>query len=881
MRTVASVAGTVFFLSVAGVCGQPAARVPNPGFEQGDKTPEGWALSGGMGKWEKAGGVNDGACLMVQGDGSANSDWRTAEPVEFLANHVYRLSFQARGEGAAGGTVVSGPSYANVDIGIPGKEWTAYDQIFVSPVRKDDLSVPVRLGQWQMKGKAFFDAVRLVPVEPIHACLGDLVLGEGEKLEGNRYIFDAPLGSMCRNHSRPLHMHTAAFNTDRWCFGAGSMLTYRHALSGRKLLSGAVELSCGHYVSGRLVVEVSADAKEWQPLGVLTNSGTVSLALPESIFPAEMVLVRMRGAKQPCSLQLSGYGFCGTVDGEPAQAAGSTRYVEAEHSGKRLQVEVRSLGAVLPGGDNLVGLRLKSMVSAPLETVAYVLFEKPGEPVRTNAVSLSVPGAGAYDVQVPYDVPGVGLWEMTVAVSNLFRARSSAAVPEYYSDAYGELIPVNHPQLNIWRASSGWKIPPNRALPRVIAKSLSLKVARSESEAVQLVVTPNGALTNLTVSVIDLMCGKHSIPRENVDILRVGYVPVTKKTDKTGTLGEWPDPLLPQSEPLTVAAGRNQPFWIRVKAPKEVPAGIYRGTVTIEAEGVKVSTVLNVEVFDFTLPDTMTCETSFGFSPQTVWRYHQVSEPAQRRVVLDKYLKSLSEHRISPYNPAPMNGWSVEWKGMNPWRGGVIDKKEKAEGAGSLFVSDDSERENRSAAYPGALSLPKKGFKVAFKHKTTAGQKFLFSLSYLRADGEWMPGCNTDVSVDGKTDWQSFERTLSDFPAGAASCRITVYAAGYQEPGAATGGLWLDALSVTNLDTGKEVAEGGAFEPVDADVVAPVFAWAEWDAEMERAFTNYHFNSFVLHVDGLGGARSREGASRRFSVSKRTRRNMTCFWGNT
>ena len=853
MRTLMRVAGALLVWGVADGYGQQAALLPNADFEAGQKAPAGWVLSGGAGAWEKAGGVEAGACVMVQGDGAASSDWRTEEPVAFLPNRVYRLAFQARGEEAAGGTVVSGPLFANVDIGIPGKAWTQYDQVFATPVRKDALSAPVRLGQWQMKGRAFFDAARLVPVEPVYAVFGDLSLGEGEKLEGSRYTFDAPLGSLCRNHSRPLLWHTATFNTDRWCFDTGSMVTYRHELTGRKLLSGGLELSCGYFVSGRLAIDVSTDAKEWHPLGAVTNSGTASFALPASLFPAEAVHVRMRGAKPPCTLQIGGYTFSATVDGEPAQAAGSTRYLETEHAGKRLLVQVKGLGDALPGGDNQVALRVQSALGTAVEAVAQVLFEKPGEAVRTNAVALNIPGAGAYDVRVPYEVPGVGQWNMTVAVSNVFKARSAVFVPEYYSDAYGELIPVNHPRFNLWRASSGWKIPPRRALPRAIAKSLSLKVARSESEALQLVVAPNEALTNLTVSATELACGRSAIPRANVEILRVGYVPVAKKTDKTGTLGEWPDPLLPQAGQLNLAAGRNQPFWIRVKAPRELPAGIYRGTVTVEAEGVKVSTILNVEVYYFTLPDTMTCETSFGFSPQTVWRYHGVADPASRRAVLDKYLLSLSEHRISPYNPAPMDGWSVVWKGMNPWRGGVIDTKEKAEGGGSLFVNDDSERVNHSAAYPQAVPLPKKGFKIAFKHKTTGGQKFLVSLSYLKADGEWMPGCNTDIGVEGKTEWQAFERVLSDFPAGAASARFTIYAAGYQEPGVATGGLWLDALAVTDLDTGKEVVEGGAFEPVDANAVTPVFDWAAWDAALERAFTNIHFNAFVMHVEGLGG----------------------------
>jgi hypothetical protein len=848
----------VFGVAAGSVClsGAQAGLLKNGGFEEGEKAPLGWTVPPGGGAWVKEGGVDNSACVKVESDGKSDSSW-LSEEVSFLPSHVYRLSFNVRGEEAAGGTVVSGPAFANVDVGVPGKTWARHENVFATPLRKDELTVPVRLGQWQMKGRVFFDEVRLAQVETVHATRGELVLGEGEKLEGTRYAFDAPFSGECRNHSRPLMWHTASYNTDRWCFNDAAMVTYRHALAGRKLLSGTVELNCGYYISGRLMVDVSLDAKEWQHVGVVTNTGGMKAELPAALFPAEAVYVRMRGTKA-CALQIGGYTYQGAADGEAVTFVGSTRYMETESRRAKLKVQVLGLGTAEPGGDNFAELRVQNTAGAAFASEARVLFSRPGESVRTNAMAVTVPAGGAFELRVPYEAPGVGVWQMTVELGDAFTARSAVRVPEFYDDSYGELIPVNNPKLNLWRASSGWKIPQQRTLPRKIAKSLAVRMAKNEWEALQLVVAPNVALTNLQVAASELMYGKNKIPRENVEVLRVGYVPVTKKTDKTGLLAEWPDPLLPQSRPFTLEAGKSQPFWIRVKAPKEVPAGIYRGTVTVEAEGVKVSTVLNAEVYDFALPDTMTCETSFGFSPGTAWRYQKVIDPAQRREVLDKYLASLSEHHISPYNPVPMDGWSVEWRGLSPWRGGVIDTKEKAEGASSLFVDDASESVNVSATYKELVSLPEKGFKITFKHKTTLAQKFLFSLNYQKANGEWMPGCNTDLAVDGKTEWQAYEKFVTSFPKEAVACRFAIYAAGYQEPGAAKGGLWVDSLKITDASTGKELVEGGAFEPVDCAKVTPVFDWATWDAAMTRAFDRFHFNSFVMHIDGLGGGTFQE-----------------------
>ena len=44
-----------------------------------------------------------------------------------------------------------------------------------------------------------------------------------------------------------------------------------------------------------------------------------------------------------------------------------------------------------------------------------------------------------------------------------------------------------------------------------------------------------------------------------------------------------------------------------------------------------------------------------------MFRYHKLSDPSQRRYVLDKYWASFSAHHISPYNPAPLDKFEVTW----------------------------------------------------------------------------------------------------------------------------------------------------------------------------------------------------------------------------
>lgn len=55
--------------------------------------------------------------------------------------------------------------------------------------------------------------------------------------------------------------------------------------------------------------------------------------------------------------------------------------------------------------------------------------------------------------------------------------------------------------------------------------------------------------------------------------------------------------------PLQVAPSQNQAVWIEVYTNKTLPAGIYRGRINVNADGQKQTIPIELELFDFTLPD--------------------------------------------------------------------------------------------------------------------------------------------------------------------------------------------------------------------------------------------------------------------------------------
>ena len=242
-------------------------------------------------------------------------------------------------------------------------------------------------------------------------------------------------------------------------------------------------------------------------------------------------------------------------------------------------------------------------------------------------------------------------------------------------ESYGEAV-ASGKGATLWRASSGRKVMRRRLAPKKKARGLFMCAAANEAESVQLVVHGDAELSDVKVSVRkDLACEAtgRRLSADSLDVKRVGYVDVRHATDFAGLPTAVPDKLLPVGGgAVPVAKGENQPFWITVRPPKGTPKGRYRGAVDVSVSrkggGVtRFAVPLEVEVFGFSLPDAMTCETAFGLTSALVVKAHRLKERSpEHRDVMERYLKAMSENHLSPYSPTFFDGWRVEWRGDEP-----------------------------------------------------------------------------------------------------------------------------------------------------------------------------------------------------------------------
>ena len=324
-------------------------------------------------------------------------------------------------------------------------------------------------------------------------------------------------------------------------------------------------------------------------------------------------------------------------------------------------------------------------------------------------------------------------------------------------------------------------------------------------------------------------------------------------------------------------AGKNQPFWVRVKVPREARAGVYQGTISLRAEGFKAAVPLKVEVYDFELPDRMTCTTAFGFSAGNVFRYQGITDPQQRREVLEKYWANYGAHHISPYDPAPLDRVAVTWPDIKPpkpkWQGGQPVTNEMHGGDRSLLIFDDRKDANVEAVYEPLVPIPEGGLRLRFWYRTAIpGQTFLVTLNHYDASGKWISGGNNDIGLDGDGHWQEFDRVLRKFPTGAKIVQLQLRATTWTESGEATGLAWFDDVSLTErrdrrgVDRRRRVRARRNCPQIEQEKLQVKLDFTAWDKAMERAIDGYHFNSFRLGIPGMGGgtfhSRQRAGAAR-------------------
>ncbi|MHB8895742.1 MAG: DUF4091 domain-containing protein, partial [Candidatus Geothermincolia bacterium] len=231
----------------------------------------------------------------------------------------------------------------------------------------------------------------------------------------------------------------------------------------------------------------------------------------------------------------------------------------------------------------------------------------------------------------------------------------------------GVVRPAGAAVMTVWAASDSLKVKrdaPVGGASRVWSPStgkISAAGARNEYLGFQVIVrAASPGLTGVNASATDLRGASGTISRDNISFFREHYLQVTEPStamygdpSSDGT-GGYPDALVPFSSPVSgapfaVAAGQNQGIWVDLFVPKGMPAGKYTGTITVTASGQAPCALgLDVEVYNFMLPDETHMKTWFYFGQDELANgHHVVKYDAHYKDLEQKYYRMARAHRVN------------------------------------------------------------------------------------------------------------------------------------------------------------------------------------------------------------------------------------------
>ena len=297
-------------------------------------------------------------------------------------------------------------------------------------------------------------------------------------------------------------------------------------------------------------------------------------------------------------------------------------------------------------GRNLAGASIKAGIQAEFRQADGKFIGKEVLTILDENTPAGEWRSGTFRVKMPAGAQG-----LTFAAWGKFKSYpENAAAPEIFFDdfsltggareEYGATLPADA-GLGLWWCDNMRKIMRDQPVPKAKAPAVVVEAARNEYEPFQICLRPVEELRGVRLETVGAPEGV------TLDFFQEEYVPVLKPMDYLGEKADYPDPLVPVEGPLTLAAGKNHPFWIDLKVGEKVPAGEHAFKVMLTRDGAEpVAIPVQLKVQPFALPAATTVRTKFGVD---VWpKWHGDLNTEQLKTVWKKYLTALTSHRLSP-----------------------------------------------------------------------------------------------------------------------------------------------------------------------------------------------------------------------------------------
>lgn len=413
------------------------------------------------------------------------------------------------------------------------------------------------------------------------------------------------------------------------------------------------------------------------------------------------------------------------------------------------------------------------------------------------------------------------------------------------------------PQEGFWIEGSGgvpvWWSPADQKIQRGLilresaprATSARVYAARGERESFQLVLVPSEDV-RLSSARVSALVGPGTITADNVSLREVAYVPIKHPTDYWEFAGcEMPDPL-PTLGQVDIRAGEQQPIWVTINVPSGTPAGLYRGNISFSVGGKESTVPIDLEVWDFDMPVERHLGTAFGTNLDAIDYYHHLAGDRElRRQVLQLYLQSFAEQRVSPYNSVGDDWYDLLFYNLNWVGGNFVSDSDPSHG--SVLQVDDTnsgDGDYMRSTVPIAIDVTM-NYQISWDVKVGGTRNppdtdYAIVIEQYNGSNQWISGKNIVLVANAPTAdaWHHGSQQILDtaWSSDARYIYIFLYARSTRDAGA-TGTAWYDNLSFTVESSTENLVQNPGFDPVaPADLDVRLTKTDQFDDAAEFAF---------------------------------------------
>jgi hypothetical protein len=142
-----------------------------------------------------------------------------------------------------------------------------------------------------------------------------------------------------------------------------------------------------------------------------------------------------------------------------------------------------------------------------------------------------------------------------------------------------------------------------RQLPPVREPRIELFASPGETEPAAFLVVAAEPLKQVVVRVSDLKGRRGTLSSKQITVRRVVRTPMRKIYTAKASQTDIVNRFLPRWQPLDIAAGELREAWLSFDVPAQLPAGTYRGTITVAHASGKRVVPLQLEALPITLLD--------------------------------------------------------------------------------------------------------------------------------------------------------------------------------------------------------------------------------------------------------------------------------------